>query len=600
MHIKPNSRELIRRTDRHRYGSHDSVEFDANPCRETAAQTDPAAAPARPTHPDCLAAEQTPASANTPIVGCDADISTQLIPLVLLVLTGVFLLGCQPATITQDGQLPASKLQRGERWDTIFLLGSKVGHVVTTWQPAEGDDNQLSPGQLSQGQLSQGQLVYWKQEMQLNVKRFGDETSQAITLESWESSDGGLVRCEWSLQSGATKTEFSIVREANRLRIHDRVSNETSVLDVDWQDTNGGYFGVEQSLLQDPLDPGESRAMTVLMPILNTVGTVRLTAREIEPTETPAGPLDLLRIENVLQLDAENTLQSTMWADPAGRILKTHMPLMQQETYYTDRQTAMAKDTNRGLDFGLQTIVPAAEIPADIHRRNTANYVVRLVRDNPSQAFSNGVSQTVQPVDDRTAKIQIFGGGRQSRSPAGEEEDLPTEMDLRESGLVQSTDPRIVAMANGISAGVVADGELAEDENAWDLAAAIEGHVHEFIQDKNFNRPLSSAVEVLETRQGDCTEHATLLAALCRARKIPARVALGLVYSPRDQGFAYHMWNEVWIDDLWRPLDATMAQGGIGAGHLKVTHSRLAGANALGTLLPVIRVLGQLEIEYVD
>ena len=111
---------------------------------------------------------------------------------------------------------------------------------------------------------------------------------------------------------------------------------------------------------------------------------------------------------------------------------------------------------------------------------------------------------------------------------------------------------------------------------------------------------LSTAAEVAEFREGDCTEHAVLLAALARARGIPARVAIGLVYQAPTQSFAYHMWNELWIGDRWLPLDATLGRGGIGAGHLKLTDSSLAGATAYSSFLPVGQVIGQLKIEVLE
>jgi transglutaminase-like putative cysteine protease len=66
------------------------------------------------------------------------------------------------------------------------------------------------------------------------------------------------------------------------------------------------------------------------------------------------------------------------------------------------------------------------------------------------------------------------------------------------------------------------------------------------------------------------------------------------------RGFAYHMWNEAWIDDRWVPLDATLGLGGIGAGHLKILTSDFAGATPYGALLPVLDVLGKLKIEIVS
>ena len=91
-----------------------------------------------------------------------------------------------------------------------------------------------------------------------------------------------------------------------------------------------------------------------------------------------------------------------------------------------------------------------------------------------------------------------------------------------------------------------------------------------------------------------------LLAALARARKIPARVVVGLVYVPSLGGFGYHMWAELWVQDRWLPLDATRAAGGIGGGHLKIAHASLSDADGLMVFLPVLQVIGQMQIEVVE
>jgi len=72
---------------------------------------------------------------------------------------------------------------------------------------------------------------------------------------------------------------------------------------------------------------------------------------------------------------------------------------------------------------------------------------------------------------------------------------------------------------------------------------------------------------------------------------------MGLVYLESKQSFAYHMWTEVHVDGRWIPLDATLAAGGIGAAHLKLTHSNLKGASAFSSLIPVLNVIGRLKIE---
>lgn len=143
--------------------------------------------------------------------------------------------------------------------------------------------------------------------------------------------------------------------------------------------------------------------------------------------------------------------------------------------------------------------------------------------------------------------------------------------------------------------------EAAGDESdPWLVALRLERFVHDRIESVNFTQAFATAADVARSLEGDCTEHAVLLAALARARGIPARVAIGLVYVGNPPGLGYHMWTEVYVRGVWIPLDATLGRGGVGAGHLKLTAINLAGADAYTGMLPVLRLIGQLEVELLD
>ena len=79
-------------------------------------------------------------------------------------------------------------------------------------------------------------------------------------------------------------------------------------------------------------------------------------------------------------------------------------------------------------------------------------------------------------------------------------------------------------------------------------------------------------MEVARSREGDCSEHAVLTAALCQAVGLPARVALGYVYAPDFLGhkniFGGHAWTQVYINGRWFGLDATRAPNGYSAAHI--------------------------------
>ena len=116
--------------------------------------------------------------------------------------------------------------------------------------------------------------------------------------------------------------------------------------------------------------------------------------------------------------------------------------------------------------------------------------------------------------------------------------------------------------------------EIVGDEtDAWKAACLLENFVNKHIKEISFGTAQASAAEVLENATGDCSEHAVLLAALCRAAGIPARVAIGYMYIAGI--FGGHMWAEVWIDGDWYPIDGVVGIGRVGPTHITFSTSSL-------------------------
>ncbi|OYD08511.1 transglutaminase-like domain-containing protein [Paludifilum halophilum] len=60
----------------------------------------------------------------------------------------------------------------------------------------------------------------------------------------------------------------------------------------------------------------------------------------------------------------------------------------------------------------------------------------------------------------------------------------------------------------------------------------------------------------IKSRKGDCGEFAALYAALCRSVGIPCRMVVGSFAVDKNQ---YHVWNEVFLEEGWIPVDTSMA-----------------------------------------
>jgi hypothetical protein len=127
---------------------------------------------------------------------------------------------------------------------------------------------------------------------------------------------------------------------------------------------------------------------------------------------------------------------------------------------------------------------------------------------------------------------------------------------------------------------------VGEEKDALKAARKIERWVHENLT-KSYSDNADTALEILDRKAGDCTEHSLLFVALARAAGIPAREVGGLAYVPdKKPMFGWHAWAEVHDGHQWVSIDPTWGQVYVDGTHLKMsTGDRdLAWTNVMGTL----------------
>jgi hypothetical protein len=159
-------------------------------------------------------------------------------------------------------------------------------------------------------------------------------------------------------------------------------------------------------------------------------------------------------------------------------------------------------------------------------------------------------------------------------------------MDLRDAlepePLIQSDNPRIIQHARSIT---TRSAVRRQDPKA--VARRLTDSVYGLLE-KRITFSVPNALQVLETRQGDCNEHTVLYVALARALGLPARTAVGLVYL--NGSFFYHAWPEVWLDE-WVAVDPTFGQYPADASHIRFVIGGLAQQ------VEIMRLIGNLDIE---
>lgn len=467
-------------------------------------------------------------------------------------------------------------LDDADVWMVCHIGGAKVGYMHT----------QVT----TSGPSPTGQRIYTYDD-RLSFKRFGQTATIQTHLSCTESLDGQLREFESVLKTGPDPVVTKGRVRGGQLILETTTAGKTTTAAAAWDAAWGGFFADKQSLQQRPLKPGESRRVTALLPVVNQAGEIQMKAGGYEAVALLGETRRLLRVDVATRI-GPTVLKSIVWIDESGREWKIRDQQLGMEAFRTTREVAEKSETAAAFDIGESTLVRVQRRLDQPQTTRRIVYRAKLREGDPRKLFASGGSQTVSAIDAATVAIDV----RAIRPDDPKEMNVPesakpTADDSAASNMIQSDDPRVVALAGSIAAG---------ETNAWQIACALEKLVREKIKLKNYSTAMATAADVVESLEGDCTEHSVLLAALCRARKIPARVAIGLVYVPAEQAYAYHMWTEVWIRDRWIGLDGTLGRGGIGADHLKLLDTPLAGSSGLAEILPIIQALGNLELEILE
>lgn len=160
----------------------------------------------------------------------------------------------------------------------------------------------------------------------------------------------------------------------------------------------------------------------------------------------------------------------------------------------------------------------------------------------------------------------------------------PSEADLKSTVAVQAGDPTIHTLALKITAGKKAVTEKITAVLDW-----MEQNIRKEPID------VFSALDVLDTRRGECQGHTYLYTALMRSLGVPTRVVNGLVYAEEYRGFLYHTWAETLADGSWIAVDPTFNQTRADATHIALTRGE-----SPAELVSLVDWVGHTRIEVLD
>jgi len=470
----------------------------------------------------------------------------------------------------------ATKIDREESWQVIYLSGQRVGYARSLIDPRVQNSKNI---------------VHTVAEQHMSFKRFGQTLNMSTSLSSDETVDGELLKFAFEMKNPPSQTT-TITGEVKgqELATETVINGKKQAATAPWTPGLKSPAYQDRLLRVNPLKSGESKSYEAFVPEFNKTAKITIAAGDNESVALLDGKkTDLQKITMTASLLPG--IVTTAWVDKTGETIKSQTPMLGQllVTYTVSRDEAMKAISVAELDLGISTLVKTKPIPNPYDTKK-AVYRITLADDNPAKVLPTGDTQTIkQGESDDVAELTVTSipvPKTATIKPVAEEF-------TKSTSYLQCDDEKVQEHAK------LAAGDLTDPAQ---IARAMEKYVRDKLTNKNFSTALASAAEVARSMEGDCTEHACLLAAMLRAKQIPSRVAVGLVYVEGPSAFGGHMWTEANLDGKWVPLDATLGRGGIGATHIKLGDATFAdeAAAPLSTFANLLTVIGKLKIEVVS
>jgi len=453
-----------------------------------------------------------------------------------------------------------------EEWTRVLVAGAAAGYTHTIVQ-----------------QLPDDTSTTWV-ETRLRLARMG--TALTLTTEqTWtEDVEGRLqVMVLRSQMPGTRLTTATVDGEVLRVSIEDEAG--TRHVELAWEP---GCRGPEYW----------RRALRAWLPGRKVGERFESTTFDLELSDAVVSTQEILeRVADTVRvrssIDKLPGMPQELLLDAHGDTISLSMDLM-GATFVAEtctRTEALAAFSEDGLPpevFAETVLRPDRAIPRP---RGLDRAIYRLRARNPAIPLPDFAGPTQRVLErapgELVLEIRRVVPGAASRPDL--QEAAPGETARGPSATIESDAPEVVALA----------ARLAGDAtDAWTVARRLERGVYEYIDKRSLGVAFATAREVCRDRSGDCTEHAVLLAAVCRARGLPSRVAMGLEYLGGI--FGGHAWTEVWIDGEWIALDATLGMGSVDATHLRFAVSDLAGMGFGTEMFAALLGLGNLEIDVLE
>jgi Transglutaminase-like superfamily len=440
-----------------------------------------------------------------------------------------------------------------EEWWGVFYRGEKIGYANQTISP-HTDGYEIHDHSV------------------LHLQLLGTIQPTETWLKSDVDKEWALRRFEFELQSNDIRFKARGHASPGKLALEVDSAGHVTKKEIPLSQTPYLLAALKPYVATQQLEPGREHYFSTFDPstLSQQVTTVVIEGRE----QIRVGE----RLEPAMRVRQRvKGVSVTSWLDGTGRTLKEESPaglsLVQQSQQQAKNLTA---SRSVSLDLIAQSsITPDRPITTP---EKIQSITLKLSGINPADfpVLAHGRQQL--RADRLEIRREDLSHLRSVRFPV---RDRLLSAFIQPTPFLQSDHPQIRALARQIIGG---------EQDARKAALRIKDWIYREIA-KEATVSIPSALEVLQTKKGDCNEHTVLFNSLARAIGIPAKTVVGVVYL--RGAFYYHAWSEIWLGQ-WVSLDSVLDQFPADATHIKFLEGEI------DRQIDILQLIGNLKIHVIE
>ena len=486
-------------------------------------------------------------------------------------------------------------------WAEIYMAGGKVGYMHST-MTREGD------------------RIRTAAKMKLKIGRAAQNVAISTLQATTETVDGRPLAFASDMDASVMKTSMRGEIAEGTVKITSAQFGMEQTQTFDFPSGAIMTWGMFRETLLRGFTPGTSYTLKTYTPDFRLDGPVDAVTKVGEwETFTHAGKERKGQRVSVTMQSPVGAMEMITWVDRDGTMLKGKVPapgIGDLEIVTTDEAAALT-------DFVPPELFMATVIRAGrtLHPPATKRITYRLRPSRPDVELGELPSTGMQRVTKSDGDGVVLVVERQSHEPRSPSADAssghepqavvaadrvgqtPARDDATgalseylDSNLMMNTrDPELIALAQRAAGG---------EKEPFALGDRLRRFVTDYVETKSLNIGFATASEVCRTKEGDCSEHGVLLAALGRINGLPSRVAVGLAYVPRFGGqsdiFGYHLWTQFYIDGRWVDFDAALRESDCSPTRIAFATSSLKNTGLADLSLPLISKIGAIDLSIVE